>query len=235
MLSEDDVKAALPAHLRSAVTPELVDKVNAINEDPEVGRAIRDNFITYTRVMTEGQFKAEDYINAVTYVSFKLMGMSNQEAYARTFPDRMARLDAARASGKEISSYVSHYNRNQLVNRIMEQSMIPIWVLNQGAVQEAINTQLILMRTSPSDKVRAEAANSILTHLKPPEKKQVSIDFNLPEERGINALKEQIAELARAQRDAIQSGVQTRQIAQQVLIPKTIEDAEMVDVTPPAP
>jgi len=39
-------------------------------------------------VSQQGKWKAEDYLNAVVFVSHKLTGLSNAEAYKRTFPER---------------------------------------------------------------------------------------------------------------------------------------------------
>ena len=63
---------------------------------------------------------------------------------------------------------MTSYNKNKLVNLILEQSMIPSWVLNQDMYQKALNVQCELMLTANSEKV-SDAANSILTHLKPPQ------------------------------------------------------------------
>jgi hypothetical protein len=49
MLQKDDVVAAMPAHLRSAVSQGLVDKVNSASKDPEVAEAIRNNFVSYAQ------------------------------------------------------------------------------------------------------------------------------------------------------------------------------------------
>jgi hypothetical protein len=93
-LTQDDVKKALPQHLRASVTQAMADTLNTIAADPIMAENIRDNFIGYSAILKEGKFKTEDYINAVAYVSYKLMGYSNEDAYARTFPARYANLTA---------------------------------------------------------------------------------------------------------------------------------------------
>ena len=134
MLTQDDVRQALPIHLKNAATKELVDALNNIPLDPEVADTIRDNFISYSKVLKEGKYKIEDYMNAIAYVTFRMMGYNNQESYARTFPQRYNALVAQNKSSKDISSYVAMYNKNQLVQKIMEQSMIPVWLMNQDII-----------------------------------------------------------------------------------------------------
>lgn len=217
MLSTDDLKSALPAHLKGAATQELADKVNNITQDPEFAQSIRENFISYTTVLKEGRFKLNDYLNAVAYVSYKIAGYTNQESYKRAFPGRYANLVAQGADDKTISAYVATYNKNKLVNLILEQTLIPSWVLNQDVYQKAIATQFELMTTANSEKVRCEAANSILTHLKRPEKAQVELTFGEAETSGMRDLKETLSLLAQQQQALISQGVNTRTIAHQKL------------------
>lgn len=232
MLTVEELKKALPQALKGSATQELTDKINAASNDPEAAESIRENFISYANVLTEGRFKVEDYLNAVSYVSFKLMGFTNQDAYARAFPQRYQNLVAAGKNDKEISAYVASYNGNKLVNLILEQSIIPSWLLNQDVYQEAIKTQFDMMRNAKSEKVRVEAANSILTHLKRPETKKVEIDLGLRKDSGLEALTQTMAELASQQLKLIEHGVHTQEIAHHrlvpALVPDDVEDAEEV-------
>lgn len=239
MLTLSDVQAAMPPHLRNSVSEELVDQLNNISVDPEAARTIRENFVSYTGILKEGRFKTEDYMHAVAYVSYKLMGYSNQEAYARTFPGRYQALVARGATDKDISAYVAAYNKNKLVNLVLEQTLIPHWILNQEAYQKAINTQLELMMYSKSDKVRSDAANSLLTHLKRPEKAQVELNIGVKETSGMNELRDMLTQLAEQQKGLIAQGVPTREIAHQKLIngsgsakDSDVIEAKVVDITP---
>jgi hypothetical protein len=120
-LTRDEIERALPANLKSAATEQLTDLVNNIVNDPIVADQVRENFISYAAVMKDGKFKTEDYLHAVVYVSYKLMGYSNRESYERTFPQRMAKLIANGTAAKDIAAYVSAYHKGKLVNLIMEQ------------------------------------------------------------------------------------------------------------------
>lgn len=225
MLTIEEVKKAMPSHVKIPVTQEMVDQLNKLSNDPIAAENMRNNFISYTSVMREGRFKLEDYVYAVVYVSYKLMRCTNQEAYKRTFPQRYQKLVADGRSDKEISSYVAAYAKGKLVNLIMEQTLIPSWILNQETYQKAINTQAELMMTATSEKVRTEAANSILTHLKRPETKQVELSIGARDDTGMRDLKDTLAQLAEQQRSLIENGVPTQQIAHQKLIESKVEDA----------
>lgn len=223
-LTIEQVAQALPANLKSAVTQSLVDRVNAAVSDPVAAETIKENFISYTRVLQDGKFKTESYLDAVTYVSFKLMGYSNQDAYIKTFPQRHANLIANGATSKDIAAYVSVYNKGKLVNLILEQTLVPSWVLNQDAYQKAINVQVELMTTANSELVRTQAANSILTHLAKPKEAGPLINIDMRQNSGLDELKGMLTQLAEAQTAAIEKGVPTKVIAEQV-----IQDAEIVN------
>ena len=223
-LTLHQVAHALPPNLKNNVTQQLVDNINNCVADPIMAEAIKDNFLSYTQVLSEGKFKTEDYLSAVMYVSFKLMGMTNQDAYSRTFPARYRTLLNNGTSAKDISSYVSMYNKGRLVNLILEKSLIPTWVLNQHIYQKAINVQADLMANANSEMVRMQAANSILTHLVKPKEVGPLINLDLREGSGLNELKATLTQLAQQQRDLIGQGVTTKSIADQGLVIDHVDD-----------
>lgn len=218
-LTIQQVQHAMPANLKGVVTQQYVDQINNIVTDPLVAEQVRNNFISYTKVMQDGKFKTGDYLHAVTYVSFKLMGMSNQDAYFRTFPDRHADLVARGTSPKDISAYVSAYARGKLVNLIMEQTLVPIHVLNQDVRQRAINKLADLMMSAQSEKVQSDSANALLTHLATPKEAGPLLQVNIGETSGMTEMKDLLVNLAAKQREIIQAGViPAREIAAQRLI-----------------
>lgn len=219
MITKEILARALPPNLKGAATDALVDVINQISADPIIAESIRENFLSYSAVLRDGKFKTEDYLNAVAYCSYKLMGDSNQDAYFKTFPQRYAALVAAGRTPKEISSYVASYNKGQLVNKIMEQALVPSWVLNAHMFQAALNTQFKLMNDEDvSHKVRSDAANSLLTHLAKPKEVGPLINIEMGENSGMTELKETLAKMAEQQRELIASGVTTQAIASQTII-----------------
>ena len=226
MLTQDDVRQALPIHLKNAATKELVDALNNIPLDPEVADTIRDNFISYSKVLKEGKYKIEDYMNAIAYVTFRMMGYNNQESYARTFPQRYNALVAQNKSSKDISSYVAMYNKGKLVNAIMEQSMIPVWLINHDVMQKAINHQVYLMENAKSELVQMQAAKALMDTLKKPESKDINLNIGTTEDKGVEELRNMMVGLAERQKALIEQGVSTRDIAHQKLIDVTPKEDE---------
>ena len=226
-LTIDQFKAALPDKVKKSINQELIDQINATLQEPELYEQYRENLLSYTKVMQDGRFKINEYINAVKYVSHKLMGCTNLDAYSKTFPDKIQRFTAQNVAQKDIASYVTAYNKQKLVNLIYEQTLIPSYVLNQDLYQKALNTQAELMIYAKSEKVRSDAANSLLTHLKPPEVKKVELDIGIKEDGSIAQLRATTLELARQQRLALEAGMLN---AQEVAHSTLIIDADVKEL-----
>lgn len=125
-----------------------------------------------------------------------------------------------------------------MVNAILEQATIPVWLLNQDAYQKAINVQLELMISANSEKVRTDAANSLLTHLKAPEKQKIEMEVSVKREGGIADLMESINALAVKQKELIAGGVTAKEIGSSNLFEhrkEEAEDAVYVDVVQALP
>jgi len=207
----DQFKSALPATLKKSVNQSLIDKINKTLNDPDMYETYRENLLSYTKVMSEGKFKVSNYIDAVKYVSHKLMGKTNMDAFSATFPDKIQRWIAQGVASKDMASYVTAYNKSKLVNLIMEQTLVPSWVLNQDLYQKALNVQAELMISANSEKVRSDAANSILTHLKQPETQKMELNVGVKEDSSIASLRQATMELARQQRMAVEAGAMNAQ------------------------
>lgn len=223
-ITTEVLKHSLPDKFKNSVNDELLNSINNTLADPDLYETYRDNFLSYMSVLNDGRYKITDYLNAVKYCTQRLMGKSQIDSYIVTFPDRYNTMIQNGKSSKDISSIVTVYNKSKLVNAIMEQSLIPSYILNQDLYQKAINVQAELMNTASSEKVRSDAANSLLTHLKPPETRKVELDIGLKQGNEVEQLRNVIAELAGKQRKFIEAGVVTaKETAEQRLIGKVID------------
>lgn len=228
MLSLDMFQQALPDKMKKSVNQELVDRINTLVSDPEAMETYRDNLIGYTHVMKDGKFKIEQYIDAVRYVSFKLMGHSNKDAYIRTFPGKYQKFVADGVSEKDIASYITAYNKGKLINLIYEQTLVPVHVLNMDMYQQALNEQMQLGLTAKSELVRTNALACVLTQLRPPETKKFELDIGVKEDNSINLMRQAMIDLAVKQKEAIQSGMMD---AQEIAHTKMrVIDQDMVEV-----
>ena len=229
LLTVDQFKQCLPDKVKKSINQELIDQINGTLADPEMYESYRDNLLSYTKVMVDGRFKLDSYVDAVKYVSHKLMGATNIEAYIKTFPTKYQQFVNQGVAGKDIASYVTAYNKGKLVNLIFEQTLIPSYVLNQDLYQKALNVQAELMVSSHSDKVRCDAANSLLTHLKMPETQKVELEIGIKEDSSIQALRETTMALARQQRLMMEAGAMNAQeVAHSKLQVVDVEAKEVV-------
>ena len=226
-LTLETFRTALPDKVKKTINQELMDSINKTLSDPDMFETYRENLLSYASVMADGRFKMESYVSAVKYVSHKLMGASNIAAYIKTFPDKYQDFINRGIETKDIASYVTAYNKSKLVNLIMEQTLIPSYVLNQDLYQKALNVQAELMLTAKSEKVRSDAANSLLTQLKMPEVNKVQLDVNVKEDGSIAALRESTLELVRQQKLMVQAGAMN---AQEVAHSKLVIDVESREI-----
>lgn len=227
-LTLEEFRQALPDKMKKSINQQLIDQVNTTLSNPEEYENYRNNLVGYASVMRDGKFKIDQYLDAVRYISFKLLGATNIEAYMKAFPDKYNKFIADGVSAKDISSYVSAYNKGKLVNLIFEQTIIPTHVLNQDMYQRALNEQMVLGLTAKSEKVRADALNSVMTQLRPPETKKFELDVNVKEDQTMNVLKNSMMELVAEQRRALQAGViNAQEIAHQRLDYTDVDSKEV--------
>ena len=235
-LTVEQFQRVLPKQVKAKLTPEMIKNINGVLSDPGIRDNYRDNLLSYTNVMQDGKYKIQSYIDAVRYVSHKLMGSSNVEAYTKTFPNRYQRVVTENkhlepeAIGKILSSYVAAYNKTKLVVKVFEQTLVPSHILNADMYQKALNRQAYLMTHANSEKVQSDAANSLLTHLKMPEVNKIELDIGLKQDKSLDMLRAATVELAKAQQTSIQNKDRTaHDIAQSDIIVEA-DFEEMKDV-----
>lgn len=225
-LTREQFTKVLPKDVRSRVTDDVIEGINKLILEPELRDSFRDNLLAYGSVMADGKYKLQGYIDACRFVSYKLLGSSTVQAYVKTFPDRYQKLLDEQTPDNVISAYASMFNKTQLVNKIYEQTLIPTHVLNADIFQKAINTQAYLMANANSEKVRTDAANSLLNHLKKPESSKIQLDISYKEDKTLDELRATTQALVDQQRRMLEEKViNAKDIAEAVIISKEIEDA----------
>ena len=224
MLELEAVKRLVPKSQRSLITQEYLDTIEASVNNPDIADAFKENFITYLNVLSTGKYKMQDYIAAVKYISFKLLGYSNIDAYAATFPERYQRLK--NEGQKQIDAFVSMYNKNKLVMQIYEQTMVPSYVLNAPLHQEALN-ELAQMIHDPSIRgmAKVKACEAILTHTKAPEIVKGELTIGIEENDTIASLRDVVEKLANTQRNVLEHrGMSLKEVAESRIIDVEVED-----------
>lgn len=228
MLSESQFKTALPPQMHGAVTPDLMQMINSALKNTEAMEIYKENLLSFTSVLQQGKFKLSSYVNAVRYVSFKIMGSSNKDAYIRAFPDKYQRFLQEGVVEKDIASYITAYNKSRLVNLIFAQAQIPTYILNAPLFQRAINVQADLMLNAKSEMVRFQAANSLLTHLKAPETTKVELDIGITHNTVIDDYEKAMLRMVEKQKELILAGGDLTQITNASVRP----DPDIIDVIP---
>ena len=228
LVTLDQLQQVVPRHLRGSVDEGMVQQLNGLALDTEFREQYRDNLLSYTSVLSNGKYKIQNYVDAVRYVSHKLLGASNLDAYVKTFPDKYQRFLQDGVASKDIASYVSAYHKSKLVMAILQQTLTPSWVLNADLYQKALNVQADLMINAKSEMVRTTAASSLLAQLKAPEATKVELDIGLKQDGTIEALREATEALVAQQRAMILGGVAN---AQEIAHSRLMIDGEAEEVS----
>ena len=100
--------------------------------------------------------------------------------------------------------------------------------------QDALNVQHALMNNEEiSPKVRSDAANSILTHLKPPEDKNIEIDVGVNQGSVIEDYQKAMVMMVRKQKELIEAGGDLLSITNAAIKKPDVEP--IIDITPSKP
>ena len=222
MLALESVRKLVPKNQRTLITQEFLDKLEASVSDSLVAEQFKENFVTYLNVLSKGKYKMEDYINAVKYVSFKLLGYSNINAYIATFPERYERLKAEGQT--QIEAFVSMYNKNKLVMQIYEQTIVPSYVLNAPMHQQALNTlAAMIIDDDVRGMTKVKACEAILQYTKQPDIVKGELTIGIEQSDTINDLREITENLADTYRMMLEKkGMKLKDVA----------EADIIDVTP---
>jgi hypothetical protein len=234
MITLEGLTEQTPKHARKHINKNVVDILNGLEGEhgEEVAENFKQNFISMSSILKSSMYKTTDYINAVKFVSFQLIGNSDIDSYHMTFPDRYKRLlekysdygSEEEIRTKKISPFVTAYKGNDIVVQITTQAMIPPSIMNAPMFQTALNIQMDLAINAKSEMVRMQSADSILKHLKMSEVKKIELDIGIKGQDEIESLRNAMAELAYAQRTAIETKMNSpHEIASIKLVHEIIE------------
>lgn len=231
-LKIDSVKALVPKAQQSLITEDFVDKLNTAQVDSSVMDEFKNNFISYISVLRDGKYKMDDYLNAVKFVTYKLLNFSDIDAYIATFPERYDRVaeDLRLKNGSfvkdDVAPYACMYKKNKLVIAIFEQTVVPSHILNAPMYQEALNELSRIMISGKSEMARVNAATAILQHTKAPETKNIKLDIGMDTADAISSLREATEKLAIQQQQSIKAGIAIKEIAEATIIDAVVEELD---------
>jgi hypothetical protein len=204
LVTEEQLLRTLPKKFHNNITPTFVRTLNKSISDPVFREIYRENLLGFASVIKEGKYKLQSYLDAVRYVSYKSCGDLDIDAYTKTFPDRYQRLVEEGTTQKAIASYATAYKKTQLVTRLFEQTMIPIHIGNADIFQKAVNEQAHLMVNARSEKVRSDAAHSLMQTLKPPVAKEIDVKVGVTHDKSLDDLREATTALVQTQKQMLE-------------------------------
>lgn len=226
MVTDEQVQLALGSK-RNWASQELVTMLNSLESDG--ADLVRENWLTHSNILREGTHSMEQYTTAIKYVSLKQMGHTNQQAYSIALGDRYRDMVAKGYDEQRISSHVAAYHKGSLVQKLLAQSTIPLYMLYQDEAHKAIATLVDVMTSEKSSqKTRAEAAGTLLTHIKRPEAAKIELNVTQKQD-GMQELTVMMRELASRQIAAIEAGGNVKAVAN---VPLNTREPLLIEAKP---
>jgi len=219
----------VPKNYKKLVTQDVVDEINLLTKDPDYGEEFKESFLSATSVLSgKTSVSLLQYIAAVKYYSLTASGMTFTDAYIKVFPERLqARLD--RGEDKtNMGGEASRYNATDTVTTIRRQALVPLHLVNQGAVQTAINALTNIVLNGKSEMAKVAAATTLIKELRPPETQHVELQLGLSEEAREAQKKQhdQLIEIAENQRRLLAAGANINDIQRLHITTTIIEEDE---------
>jgi len=220
-LTKEIVTKVLPKDKKKLVTDNVIQFLNKAETNETVVNEFRENFLTYSKILQSSRYSLEEYVNAVRFVTYKMLGYSDIDSYAMVFPERYNRLiEKFNGETDRINAYSSRFKSTKLVTQIMEQTLVPSYIYNAPLFQEALLELSRIMVSSKSDIARVNAASNILQYTKAPEEKNINLEIGYKENDTIRELKSTMEQLATMQKKQLEKGMELESIA----------EADIVDV-----
>lgn len=208
----EDIQQRLPAK-KNTITQEVVDLINDASSDPMFnGDEFVRSMVDYQSAMIQNSASVKEYVNALKFCAYlEAEGDNLTEAYKKARANDefvMTRLEAQPGTQDyaALNAAASRYRKNPLVKQILTQSDMPLYLMFQASRYKAVATLAEEMANAPYSKDRINAADKLLTHVKPPENIQIELDVGVKENNAIQDLNAQLAEIAAKQKVHLQSG-----------------------------
>ena len=182
-----------------------------------------DSLIAFEDIGRTSRNSTEQYIKAVQFTTYVVMGDSYTEAFKKTHPDRAMKA----TSDENIASYASIYANGRLVKEIMQRMTLHNSMLFKDkefkARKELFN---ILMDESQSGKTRVEAGKVFLDNQYREQKDAgININMNMGGGSAIDDINQALTKLANKQKDAIEAGyMDLKEVAEAKIIEARIDD-----------
>lgn len=187
---------SLPKKRQKLIKDDDIEYLKQILSEP-VGSEIFQDLISYPKVLEEGKYSVREYINAVRFVSYQMMGYGVTESYLKVFPEKYGH--------QYLDRYASKYNKSKLVLEIRKLASVPLYLTHHHILQKAIKKQVELMENARSEMVQHQAAKTLMEYLAPPKENQLQLDVTIKKDDSLKQLEEALYKFAEKQVEMIES------------------------------
>jgi len=203
---------SLPKRSRNIPKEDLQYLVDLLTTEPE----LYEDVISYTDIIKEGKWSIVEYLNAVRYVTYQMMGHSNRQSFLKVFPDKIG------VPTVTLDKYVNKFNKSKLVLSLQKVATVPLYLTHHYLLNKAIAKQAELMDTAKSEMVKHLAAKELCNILKPPEENYMQIDVNVKKDNSIEAIEQALYSTA----NKLVQGVQDKTTTTENILNANIIEAE---------
>ena len=182
--------------------------IKLIMDTHDAPEEFAERLVTFSSVLKTGRYKAEGYIKAVQFASYRQMNFSMVKSYRMTFPERCFRDGKAKPSGT-VDALASIYDKTAIVQGILAQMQIPLHIMMMSERVRAANVLAHLMINADNERVQMEAADKLLNHINVPETMKVELDVGFKADETLTQLNETLTKIANVAQDRIKAGTVT--------------------------
>jgi len=205
---------------RLTVTDEALDTINKMVTSPEFdGFRFVDTLITYQSALLNDRVDLMDYINAIKFCAFMdATGGNTVEAYKRTFAHRefvKKNKDLPTDSNgyTQLCAAAGRYRKSPIVINIMTQAEVPLYIMFQGYRYKAVAQLVHEMENAKLSKDRINAADRLLTHLKPPENVKLELDIGFKKDNVVDTYEQMLAGMVAKQKELLEQKADVAEVA----------------------
>lgn len=222
--NKEQLQKLLPKNKKHLANDAILSLLRDPLDSSHISEFITDNFISYTDLLKNSStYGLKDYINAVKFASYRMLGDTWLECFKKTFP---AKYEEHLAVGKTLDALRARadaFSRTKLVQSILERGYIAPYLLNQPLFQEALNTaSKIMLDEKVSPMVRVQAAKTVLEYTKAPEVQKLQMEVGIKANDDLLQLEDTMNKLA----DVVYTGIQNGKLTSKEAIESTIIEAE---------
>jgi len=211
-ITVEQLQKMFPAK-KNTITAKTVELLNEASEDPEFdGYRLIRQMENLQSVMYKNSSSMEEYLDALRFCAYlETCDDSYTEAYKKTFARRdfvrdRRELPSGDSRYSELTSAASRFRRSPLVIDILTQADVPLYLLFQGFRYKAVMRLAHEMENARFDKDRINAADKLLTHVKPPDNVKIELEVGKKESQVLQDLNDQLAEIASRQLHHLKMG-----------------------------